>query len=155
MVSRQWKIVMRPKIQSYEDLEVWQLAMTLAEQCYRLTATFPREETYGLSAQIRRAAVSIPANIAEGYGRNQTGNFLNFLRIAQGSVRELETHLLLASRLKVADAERATPCREVAIRVSKMLRALIRSIEDGPPSTNHSRSRTDRAGNRPPLTTHD
>jgi hypothetical protein len=67
------------KIESYEDLEVWQLAMTLAEQCYQLTATFPREETYGLSAQIRRAAVSIPANIAEGYGRNQTGNFLNFL----------------------------------------------------------------------------
>jgi len=135
---------MRPKVQSYEDLEVWQMAMTLAEQCYRLTATFPREETYGLSAQIRRAVVSIPANIAEGYGRNQTGNFLNFLRIAQGSVRELETHLLLVSRLKVADAERAAPCREVAIRVSKMLRALIRSIEDGRPSA---------ADNRPPLTT--
>jgi len=135
---------MRPKVQSYEDLEVWQMAMTLAEQCYRLTATFPREETYGLSAQIRRAAVSIPANIAEGYGRNQTGNFLNFLRIAQGSVRELETHLLLVSRPKVADAERAAPCREVAIRVSKMLRALIRSIEDGRPSA---------ADNRPPLTT--
>ena len=95
---------MRPKIQSYEDLEVWQLAMTLAEQCYQLTATFPREETYGLSAQIRRAAVSIPANIAEGYRRNRTGNFLNFLPIAQGSVRELETHLLLASRLNVVDA---------------------------------------------------
>jgi four helix bundle protein len=155
VVSRQWKIAMRPKIQSYEDLEVWQLAMTLAEQCYQLTAVFPRDEAYGLTAQIRRAAVSIPANIAEGYGRNQTGNFLNFLRIAQGSVRELETHLLLAARLKVADAERAAPCREVAIRVSKMLRALIRSIEDGPPSTNHSRQIADRAGNRPPLTTHD
>ena len=136
---------MRQKIQSYEDLEVWQLAMTLAEQCYRLTATFPREETYGLSAQIRRAAVSIPANIAEGYGRNQTGNFLNFLRIAQGSVRELETHLLLVSRLNVADAERSNPCREVAIRVSKMLRALIRSIEDSRPSGPEKRL---------PLTTH-
>ena len=123
---------MRPKIQSYEDLEVWQLGMTLAEDCYKLTATFPREETYGLTAQIRRAAVSIPANIAEGYGRNQTGNFLHFLRIAQGSVRELETHLLLTSRLKVAGAEKVTPCRGTAIRVSKMLRALIRSIEDGP-----------------------
>jgi hypothetical protein len=59
VVSGKWKIAMRPKIQSYEDLEVWQLAMTLDEQCYQLTATFPREETYGLSAQIRRAAVSI------------------------------------------------------------------------------------------------
>jgi len=146
---------MRSKIQSYEDLEVWQLAMTLAERCYELTATFPREETYGLTAQIRRAVVSIPANIAEGYGRNQTGSFLNFLRIAQGSVRELETHLLLASRLKVAEVERTAPCREVAIRVSKMLRALIRSIEDGPSSTNRSRLTTDLAGKRPPLTTHD
>jgi four helix bundle protein len=146
VVSGKWKIAMGPKIQSYEDLEVWQLAMTLDEQCYQLTATFPREETYGLSAQIRRAAVSIPANIAEGYGRNQTGNFLNFLRIAQGSVREPETHLLLASRLRVVDVEIATPCREIAIRVSKMLRALIRSIED------HRAAAT---GNRPPLTTHD
>jgi four helix bundle protein len=124
---------MRPKIRSYQDLEVWQLAMTLAEQCYRLTATFPREETYGLSAQIRRAAVSIPANIAEGYGRNQTGNFLNFLKIAQGSVRELETHLLLVSRLGIADAERSSPCRETAIRISKMLRSLIRGIEEASP----------------------
>ena len=124
---------MRPKVRSYQDLEVWQLAMTLAEQCYRLTASFPREETYGLSAQIRRAAVLIPANIAEGYGRNQTGNFLNFLKITQGSVRELETHLLLASRLGVADAERSTPCREAAVRISKMLRSLIRSIEEAAP----------------------
>src|SRR5262249_193877 len=124
---------MRPRVQSYEDFEVWQVAMTLAESCYRLTATFPREETYGLSAQIRRAAVSIPANIAEGYGRNQTGNFLNFLRIVQGSVREVETHLLVVSRLGVADVERSTPCRELAIRVSKMLRALIRSIEEAAP----------------------
>jgi four helix bundle protein len=138
---------MRPKIQSYEDLEVWQMAMTLAEQCYRLTATLPREEAYGLSAQIRRAAVSIPANIAEGYGRDQTGNFLNFLRIAQGSARELETHLLLVSRLGVADAETSSPCRQVAIRISKMLRSLIRSIEAGGDA---KRSEIRR---RPPLTT--
>jgi four helix bundle protein len=146
---------MRPKLQSYEDLEVWQLAMTLAEECYKLTATFPREETYGLTVQIRRAAVSIPANIAEGYGRNQTGNFLHFLRIAQGSVRELETHLLLTSRPKVAAAEKVTPCRETAVRVSKMLRALIRSIEDGPSLTSQSRRRRDFPGVDPPLTTHD
>ena len=66
---------MASKVQSYEDLEVWQMAMSLAEDCYRLTADFPREEIYGLTAQIRRAVISIPANIAEGYGRNQTGNF--------------------------------------------------------------------------------
>jgi four helix bundle protein len=123
------------------------MAMTLAEQCYRLTAALPREEVYGLSAQIRRAAVSIPANIAEGYGRDRTGNFLNFLRIAQGSARELETHLLLVSRLGVADAEISSPCRQVAIRISKMLRSLIRSIEAGGDA---KRSEIRR---RPPLTT--
>ena len=78
------------RIESYEDLEVWQLAMTLAEHCYELTKQFPKEELYGLISQIRRAAVSIPANIAEGYGRDQTGNFIQFLRIAQGSSRELK-----------------------------------------------------------------
>jgi four helix bundle protein len=129
--------------------------MMLAEECYKLTAAFPREEAYGLTAQIRRAVVSIPANVAEGYGRNQTGNFLNFLRIAQGSVRELETHLLLASRLRIADPEKAAPCRELAIRVSKMLRALIRSIEDGPSLTSQPRRRPDFSGVDPPLTTHD
>ena len=117
------------RVESYEDFEVWQLAMTLAEQCYELTKSFPKDELYGLTSQIRRAAVSIPANIAEGYGRNQTGSFLQFLRIAQGSARELETHLLLATRLKLTDIAHAGPCRETTIRVSKMLRALIRSIE--------------------------
>jgi hypothetical protein len=71
VVSGQWKIVMRPKIESYEDLEVWQLAMTLAEQCYQLTATFPREETYGLSAQIRRARRLDSRQHCEGIRRNQ------------------------------------------------------------------------------------
>jgi four helix bundle protein len=118
-------------IESYEDLEVWQLAMTLAEQCYELTKGFPREEVYGLTSQIRRAVVSIPANIAEGYGRDQTGNFIQFLRISQGSARELETHLLLSSRLKLAGADKVEPCRAMAVRVSKMLRGLIRSLESG------------------------
>ena len=131
----------------HRSLRVWQESMGLAEVVYAMTRKFPRDEIYGLTSQMNRAAVSVPSNIAEGYGRNQTGNFLNFLRIAQGSVRELETHLLLASRLKVADVERAAPCREVAIRVSKMLRALIRSIEE---------SRAPGTASRPaPLTTHD
>ena len=129
---------MASTVQSYEDLEVWRMAMTLAEDCYRLTALFPREEVYGLTAQIRRAAVSIPANIAEGHGRNQTGNFLHFLRIAQGSVRELETHLMLAYRLGMTELEKAQPCRDTAIRVSKMLRALIRKLEQIA-ATDHSR----------------
>jgi 23S rRNA-intervening sequence protein len=75
-------------IKSYKDLDVWLMAMALAESCYRATRNFPREETYGMTAQIRRASASIPANIAEGYGRDQTGGFIQFLRIAQGSTRE-------------------------------------------------------------------
>ena len=117
------------KIESSADLDVRQLAMTLAEQCYTLTKQFPSDELYGLTSQVRRAAVSIPANSAEGYGRDQTGYFIQFLRIAQGSARELETHLMLASRLRTAGDDHVAPCRATAVRVSKMLRALIRSLE--------------------------
>jgi four helix bundle protein len=86
-------------VRSYKDLEVWQKAMQFAEDCDRATEKFPRDETYGMTAQIRRAAISIPANIAEGYGRDQTGSFIQFLRIAQGSAREIETRLILAARV--------------------------------------------------------
>ena len=130
-VSGEWSVVSgEGQIDSYEDLEVWQLAMTLAEDCYRLTTTFPRDELYGMTSQIRRSAVSIPANVAEGYGRDQTGNFIQFLRVAQGSARELETHLLLAQRLSLAESAQVSCTRDRAIRVSKMLRGLIRSLEE-------------------------
>ena len=99
-------------IESYKDLEVWQMAMTLAADCYLLTARFPKDEMYGMSAQIRRAAVSIPANIAEGYGRDQTGSFVQFLRIAQGSARELETHLILSERIRLAEPQTVAPLQE-------------------------------------------
>ena len=73
------------KFQSYRDLRVWQEAMTLAEISYKATRNFPKEEQYGLTSQIRRSACSIPANIAEGYGRDSTGAYVQFLRVAQGS----------------------------------------------------------------------
>ena len=117
-------------IRSYQDLEVWQMAMDLVEDCYRLTRQFPREEQYGLTSQIRRAAVSIPANIAEGYGRDMTGSFIQFLRVAQGSVRELETHLLLSGRLEFISREDLAKPLGLAERISKMLRSLIRKLED-------------------------
>jgi len=120
----------RGPIESYEDLEVWQLAMDLAEMCYALTSDFPRDELYGLSAQMKRAAVSIPSNIAEGFGRDGTASYIHFLRISLGSARELETQILLSIRSKLASPERATQARETAIRVSKMLRSLIRRLED-------------------------
>jgi len=94
------------EINSYRDLKVWQDAMVIAERAYRLTARFPKEEVYGMTSQIRRAAVSVAANIAEGHGRDHSGSFVQFLRIAQGSLKELETHLLLALRVDLVLATR-------------------------------------------------
>jgi four helix bundle protein len=116
-------------IGSYKDLEVWKRAMTLAESCYRSTAKFPRDAMYGLTSQIRRAAVSIPANMAEGYGRDQTGSFVQFLRIAQGSTRELETHLILAGRIGLLRADAQDSLLGECETVGKMLRSLIGSSE--------------------------
>jgi four helix bundle protein len=79
--------------------------MTLAESCYLLTGNFPREEMFGLTSQIRRSAASIPANVAEGHGRENTASFIQQLRVAQGSLKELETHLLLAERVGIATKE--------------------------------------------------
>jgi len=90
---------------------------------------FPREEAYGISSQIRRASVSIPANVAEGRGRESSGEFVHFLRIAQGSLKELETHLILSSRVELTTAEEVRPVLEKCEAIGKMLRALIRSIQ--------------------------
>lgn len=120
-------------IESYEDLDVWQLAMDLAEMTYTLAKDLPKDEAFGLSAQMKRAVVSIPSNIAEGYGRDGTASFIRFLRIALGSARELETQLLLAGRLELVSSDRVVQPRDTAIRVSKMLRALIRSLENRKP----------------------
>src|SRR5215472_5214879 len=99
MASSEWRMGQSAlgdrSINSYRDLRVWQDAMSLAESCYQLTASFPREEMFGLTSQIRRSAASVAANIAEGHGRENTGSFIH-QRIAQGSLKELETHLLLA-----------------------------------------------------------
>jgi four helix bundle protein len=102
--------------------------MDLAEGCYKTTAVFPRDEIYGLTAQIRRAATSIAANVAEGYGRESTGSFVQFLRISQGSLKELETHLLLAQRIQLSRVEGLALLLDQCERVSKMLRNLIRSL---------------------------
>jgi four helix bundle protein len=109
---------------------VWQDAMTLAEFCYRLTGQFPRDELFGLTSQIRRAAASIPANIAEGHGRENTGNFVQHLRISQGSLKELETHLLLAERVDMLPTLDLQPVLAQCESLGKMLRALIRSLQD-------------------------
>jgi four helix bundle protein len=117
------------KINSYRDLRVWQESMELAQACYRLTRAFPREETFGLSSQIRRSASSVPANIAEGYGLENTRAFIRQLRIAQGSLKELETHLLLAERVGVTAVGNAEGLLAKCESVGKMLRLLIRSLQ--------------------------
>ncbi|MBF2056612.1 MAG: four helix bundle protein [Cyanobacterium sp. T60_A2020_053] len=88
------------EVKSYRDLAVWQKSMDLVVNCYQLTSQFPKTEIYGLSSQIQRASVSIPANIAEGKGRNYLGDYIRHLSIANGSLKELETHLLIVERLE-------------------------------------------------------
>jgi four helix bundle protein len=112
---------------SYRDLRVWQEAMSLAEGCFRLTREFPKEEAYGMSSQVRRSAASIAANIAEGYGRELNKPFIQFLRVAQGSLKELETHLLLVERVQMAPAEKTAPLLLGCDALGKMLRRLILS----------------------------
>ena len=103
--------------------------MALADDCYRVTRAFPRDEIFGMTAQIRRSAASIPANVAEGHGRENTGSFIQFLRVAQGSTKELETHLLLAQRVGLLEPDKLHPLLSRTGEIGKMLRSLIRSLQ--------------------------
>ncbi|MCZ7595940.1 MAG: four helix bundle protein [Hyphomicrobium sp.] len=120
----------KASISSYRDLVVWQEAMNLAEMAYRLTAGFPKDESYGLTSQIWRAGTSIPANIAEGYGRDSKGAYLQHLRVAQGSFKEFETHALLAERVELVDKAAVDALLTKCEMIGKTLRSLIRSIEN-------------------------
>ena len=111
-------------IQNYKDLIVWQKAMDLAEEIHRLSKTFPREELYGLTSQIRRAAVSVPSNIAEGHARQSTAEFRNFLSIALGSLAEVDTQQLLAQRFEYLTPEQATKAAQLMEEIAKMLHSL-------------------------------
>ena len=117
------------RLESYRDLRVWQESMQLAEDCYRLTRRFPKEELFGLTSQIRRSSARIPANVAEGYGRGHRGEYLQFLRVANGSLKELETHLLLSIRVEVTRQEAVAPLLAQCDDVGKMLAGLIRSLQ--------------------------
>ena len=103
--------------------------MALAELCYRLAKALPREELFAMSSQIRRSASSIPANIAEGHGRENTQSFVQYLRIAQGSLKELETHLLLAERVGLFSGKQIEIPMDQCTRLGKKLRSLIRSLQ--------------------------
>jgi four helix bundle protein len=116
------------EIESYKDLIVWQQAMDLAVAVYGATRAWPKEELYGLTSQTRRAATSVPANIAEGYARESRATYQNFLRIAQGSLKELETHLLIAERIGIASKQSVAPLMNQSESVGKLLRLLIRKL---------------------------
>ena len=118
-----------PSIKSYRDLRIWQDSMTLAAECYRLTRSFPKEEMFGFTSQIRRSAASIPTNIAEGHGRENTQSFIQYLRIAQGSLKELETHWLLAERVGLVENGNIEQVIRQCESLGKMVRLLIRSLQ--------------------------
>jgi four helix bundle protein len=117
----------QPKnIRTHKDLDVWNKSMELAEKLYNLTTNFPKDEQYGLISQIRRSAVSIPSNIAEGAARNSNKEFVQFLYIALGSLSEIETQLLLANRLKFI--QEATLLDDIE-SIRKMLLGLIKFLK--------------------------
>jgi four helix bundle protein len=112
---------------NYQDLIAWQKAMDLVEAVYQTTKIFPKEEIYALTGQLRRAAVSIPSNIAEGQGRSSKKEFCNFLSIAHGSVREVETQIMIAERLHYISKEQVTAILELAAEVGRLLQGLMKS----------------------------
>ena len=114
---------------SYKDLIVWQKAIELGKLIYQLTKTFPSEEKFGLVAQMRRAVVSIPSNIAEGYGRAGRREYLQFLSVVQGSLKELETQTILAQKLAYVTSSQAERVLSESEVVGKMLGSLIRSLK--------------------------
>lgn len=116
------------EVKSYRDLAVWQKSMDLVVKCYQLTSQFPKTEMYGLSSQIQRAAVSIPANIAEGKGRNYLGDYIRHLSIANGSLKELETHLLIVERLEYIIQEELKILLNKCEEIGRMLHSLIEKL---------------------------
>lgn len=115
----------------YRELIVWQRAMKLAPEIYRITRGFPTEERYGLSSQLRRAAVSVAANIAEGQGRNHFGEFRQFLGIARGSLAELDTLLILSTELSYMGQEEQNRLAKLIIEVRKPLQGLLQRTRVG------------------------
>ena len=115
----------KTKVQSYRDLIVWQKAMDLVVECYKLTKRLPDWERFGLASQLQRAAVSVPANIAEGQGRWSLGEKLQHFSIANGSLKEVETHLLIGVRLGYFQEAETSNAMGLAVEVAKMLPALM------------------------------
>ena len=123
-------------IKSYKDLIIWQKSIDLAVEVYRLSSKFPKEEIYSMTSQIRRAVTSISLNIAEGYGRNTTKNYIDSLYIAQGSLQEVESAILLSLRLNFVKEEDCEKVNSLMLEEFKMFNALINSLENKINNTN-------------------
>ncbi len=117
-------------LKNYKELNVWQKSYELCLKIYKITAKFPNEERYGLTSQIRRSAVSIPSNIAEGYGRKTTLDYIRMLYISYGSVCELETQILLAGDLGFIEKGALGIANKDIAEIERMLKALIKSLEN-------------------------
>jgi four helix bundle protein len=115
---------------SHRELKVWQISLDLTETLYRITASWPKHEQYGLVSQVRRAAVSVPANIAEGAGRRTPGEFMHFVGIARGSLAELETLLIVARRLDYLDEPAYRAILDDLLELGRMATGLLRSLEE-------------------------
>ena len=121
-------MIEKKKITSYKDLEVWKKGIVLVKNVYSLTNKFPSSELYGLTSQIRRSVVSVPANIAEGWGRESSKNFVQFLKVSRGSLYELDTILTIATETNlITEKEKETINNQIEEQ-SKMLNSLIRKI---------------------------
>ena len=116
------------KIKRFQDLKIWQKGIRLVEQIYNTSKSFPKEEIYGLQSQIRRSAVSIPSNIAEGFARFHNKEYRNFLYIALGSCAELTTQIIIATRLKYIEQTRADGIISLIEQISKMTMSLIKKL---------------------------
>ena len=134
---------MSTMINSYKDLKVWNKAMDLTTMVYDALKTFPPKEEYGLSSQMRRSSVSIPSNIAEGYGRNSTLDYCRFLQIALGSAYELETQVELARRLDYVDNDTANKLATQLTEVGRMLNSLINKIKPDKNKSQNTNNQTD------------
>jgi four helix bundle protein len=115
-------------VTDYTQLETWQRAMDLADAVYKATRTYPKEETYGLTSQTRRSAVSVPSNIAEGQGRGNSREFVRFLAVARGSLFELQTQIRLAERFGYLDPERSSGLIDQSWTVGRLINGLIRAV---------------------------
>lgn len=122
------QISMSNEVRNYKDLIAWQKAMDLVVSCYEISRVFPAHEKYGLSSQLQRSAVSIPANIAEGQGRQHTAEFLNHLSIAYGSLMELETHIQIALRLNYIEQSVSESLLKQTAEVGRLINGLMRSL---------------------------